>query len=739
MSRSRISRFSGAATVTAALIAAPLTPAAPAAHAVVGAPAADNAHGFTATLVIGEHQRGCSGSLVNAEWLLTAASCFVDDPALGLDVAEGAPPMKVTATIGRPDLTTSAGHVRSVVELVPRTDRDVVLARLSAPVQDVVPVKLAADAPVGGESLTAAGYGRTADDWAPTKLHTGTFTTAAASGSDLPVTGQDGASICAGDTGGPLLRGAGPSAVLVAVSSRSAQAGCFGIDETQTSTDGVSVRVDDIASWVTSKINEMPVADFNGDGVEDIAIADAKASVGGGAGAGLVRLVYGGGKGTEQIDQDLDWVPGAAEAGDGFGSAIDTVDYDQDGYTDLVVGTPGEDLDGNADAGMVDVLYGSPDGLGSGDLKNKHLEQGQGTGALAGVASEADDRMGAALAAGTAATGRSWIVIGTPGEANGTLAESGVAYYVYDDTSRILHQDLPTEVPGVSEAGDKFGAAVTGDENFFAIGAPGETVETASDSGTVALFSHTLETDGRPTTIGGMDQNNDAVTGAAEAGDEFGAALAMTAYRTSGSATADSSMLVIGSPGETTAVDGTDRVDAGRAVLVQIDSKGAWNYVRELRQADGTDTVAGTSESGDRMGESLTAINTAPHQVATAATLKVAVGTPGEAAGSAAEAGAIHTFSMIGAAGDNDLWIEAGDGDGIPGAPTAGHRLGESIHFTGTQLYAGMPYGPVSYGSLYALPMGNTYPGGTDGPVTTYQPGTGGLPAAGSQFGSAAR
>ncbi len=117
----------------------------------------------------------------------------------------------------------------------------------------------------------------------------------------------------------------------------------------------------------------------------------------------------------------------------------------------------------------------------------------------------------------------------------------------------------------------------------------------------------------------------------------------------------------------------------------------------------------------------------------------VAVGTPGEQIGSATTAGAIHTFSMLGAAGGNDLWIEAGDGRGIPGTPASGQRLGQSIHFTGTRLYAGMPYGPSAYGAMHALPIGNVVSGGTSGTVTTYQPGTGGLPAAGTDFGHAAR
>ncbi|MFI0242656.1 trypsin-like serine protease [Streptomyces sp. NPDC016845] len=705
------------------------------AQALTGPAASTEAAAFTARIDIGAAGRTCSGALVDAQWLLTSASCFFADAA----PVAGAPTTAATATIGRTDLTSTAGEVRKITQLVPRTDRDLTLARLAAPV-DVTPVQVADQVPAAGSTVTVTGYGRTKDEWSPMKMHTGSFTVGTTTGSsDLPLVGKDGAAVCAGDAGAPAVTTVGGATRLVGVNSRSWQGGCWGADTAETRTDALDVRIDDLKAWIEATAAAPAVTDFNGDGVEDVAIADAKANVGGDAGAGLVRTVYGGGKGTGQIDQDLDWVSGGAEASDGFGSALATVDYDQDGYTDLVVSTPGEDLDGAKDAGMVDILFGAPAGLGTGAVKAKHLEQGAGTGAILSSASEAGDHMGQSLAAGTTAKGRPWIVIGVPGESVGTEAEGGMAFYVYDDTSRSLHQDLPTNVPGEVEAGDRFGAAVAGDENFFAIGAPGEAVGTETDSGTVALFSHTLDADGRPTSIGGMDQDNSAVTGAAEKGDEFGAALAMTSYRTSATAAANTSMLAIGSPGETTTAGGKDRAEAGRVVLVRIDPDKTWSYLRELRQGEADDTVVGTSEADDRMGESLTAINTAPRKVATAATLLVAVGTPGEAIGTEAAAGAIHTFSMIGAAGDNDLWIEAGDGDGIPGTPKAGQRLGESIHFTGTRLYAGMPYGPSSYGALHALPIGNVVSGGTSGTVTTYQPGTGGLPAAGTAFGHAAR
>lgn len=126
-------------------------------------------------------------------------------------------------------------------------------------------------------------------------------------------------------------------------------------------------------------------------------------------------------------------------------------------------------------------------------------------------------------------------------------------------------------------------------------------------------------------------------------------------------------------------------------------------------------------------------------RVSTTATMKLAVGIPDEALGSTASAGAVHVFSLLGSPGANDKWIESGDGDGIPGTPGANQRLGSSIHFTGTHLYVGMPYGPTSTGALYALPMSNVTLGETNTAVTAYQPGQGGLPASGTTFGFAAR
>ncbi|MBZ6112174.1 MULTISPECIES: trypsin-like serine protease [Streptomyces] len=726
--------------LAAALLAGPLALTAGPAAAVTGpaVPDSDTTRAYTAQIVVGDHDRGCSGVLVDAEWLLTAASCFAENPVESLAVPAGKPALTTTATIGRADLTGTGGAVRTVVELVPRTDRDAVLARLNRPVTDVTPVALATAAPTAGEKLTLSGYGRTKTEWAPLNLHTGTFSVGAADATTATVTGEDGVAACMGDTGGPLVRTVNGGAQLAALGSRSYQAGCYGIDAAETRTDGIVTRVDDLGSWVASKVGAGRITDFNCDGVEDIAVADPLATVGGDAKAGLVRIVYGGGRGTAEISQDLDWVPGGSEPDDQFGAALATVDYDEDGCTDLVVGTPRENLGSATDAGMVDILHGGRDGLGTSATKFTHFEQAKGNGSLSASTPETGDLMGASLAAGTTAAGKPFVVIGTPGESLGSLAAAGEAFYVHDGTNVTLHQDR-ADTPGTAEAGDRFSESVAADANHIAIGVPGEAIGTDAEAGGVTVYSHALNAEKRPTPLFGMDQDLDTVSGGSEPGDLFGASVALAPYRPAGSAKADESLLAIGSPGEALNVNGVSKAETGSVLTFRVTANGTFTQLNGISSGTGDDDVSGTSEAGDHFGATVTAINTAPREVGTEATMKMAVGIPDEAIGTAKSSGAVHVFSMLGSPGANDKWIESGDGDGIPGAPGAGQRLGSSIHFTGTHLYVGMPYGPTSTGALYALPMSNVTLGEPNAEPTVYQPGQGGLPSSGTAFGYAAR
>ncbi len=707
--------------------------AVPTAQAAVGDPAKNGDLAFTARLNIGNGERACSGALIDPQWVLTAASCFATDPQAGHDIPAGAPTKPTTATIGRTDLNSSAGQVRNVVELVPHADRDMVLARLSGAVTGITPVAFSGTAPAAAESLTVPGYGRTKTEWSPMKLHAGTFTVAAAQTANVDITGTGGNSVCAGDTGGPVLRAkSGGGFELVAVSNKSYQGGCFGTDAAETRTNATASRADNVANWVNSTVNTVPIVDFNGDGARDVAVADSQATIDTRTTAGLVRAVYGGDKGTAEISQVSSGVGGSSETGDQFGDALATVDYDTDGFTDLVVGVPGEDIGDVADAGIVQIVYGSASGLGKGKA-GLTLEQGKGDGAIGAVSSEKGDRMGDALAAGTTSAGEPYLVIGVPGEAQGDLAKAGAAFYLRGNINKSIHQDS-AGVPGNNEAGDQFGASVAANGSHIAIGQPGEAIGDLADSGAVTLFKHAVSTDGIPTPMIGIDQDSTTpeINGSAEAGDEFGASVSMVDHRPAGASSANESILAIGSPGED---DTSGHADAGRAVTVKIAANGTATQLADIHQ-DSTD-VAGSNEAGDRFGEQVSAVNTNPSSESTAAGMLLAVGVPGENLGTATDSGAVHTFSLLGAPGAADVMVEAGK-NGVPGPPGGGQKMGTALNATATDLYIGMPNGPGTYGRAYIVPWDNIT-GGATGTVTTLEPGKGGLPAAGKAFGSAIR
>ncbi len=90
-------RRPSAASLCAVLAAGSLVlSAAPALAVTGGTPvaASDTTYAYTAKITVGAHDRGCTAVLVDPEWLLTAASCFADDPAASLAVPAASPPRR---------------------------------------------------------------------------------------------------------------------------------------------------------------------------------------------------------------------------------------------------------------------------------------------------------------------------------------------------------------------------------------------------------------------------------------------------------------------------------------------------------------------------------------------------------------------------------------------------------------------------------------------------------------------
>ena len=112
--------------------------------------------------------------------------------------------------------------------------------------------------------------------------------------------------------------------------------------------------------------------DYNDDGKPDLAIGIPGERVGGFANAGAVQVIYGRNPdGFSSLGQqffnenNIDATDGPSQ-GDRFGAALASGDFDDDGFADLAIGIPGEDLGANplgVDRGAITILWGSEDGL----------------------------------------------------------------------------------------------------------------------------------------------------------------------------------------------------------------------------------------------------------------------------------------------------------------------------------------------------------------------------------------
>lgn len=436
-----------------------------------------------------------------------------------------------------------------------------------------------------------------------------------------------------------------------------------------------SIVADNMREFGQYSIN-VASGDFNNDGETDVVVGMPGYTVGSAIAAGAVRVMYGSPSGVSSsetiIHQNTAGVPGAVESGDHCGAAVVAGNFNGDSYADLAIGCPGEAIGSLSNAGYVIILYGSNSGLTGTGAVGFHQDSTD----IAGGA-EAGDMFGSSLAVGDFGYSKEDdLAIGVPGESVGSVNHAGAVNILYGTSiglssanNVLFHQDS-SDIPGMVEAGDRFGASVAaGDfdgngKDDLAIGVPGESIGTEEDAGAVNVIYGSavgLVSAGAQ----GIDQNTSGIQGVAEAGDRMGVSVA------AGDLDADGrDDLIIGVPGE--AIENFSH--AGMIAVVYGSANGL-NTNDNLYLHQDSDNVPGACEFEDRFGMSVTSgqFNNDKYD-------DVATGVPGESIGSEQNAGMVIVFygSSGALSGTGSSGFHANTSN-IPGASEREDRMGTSV------------------------------------------------------------
>jgi hypothetical protein len=295
--------------------------------------------------------------------------------------------------------------------------------------------------------------------------------------------------------------------------------------------------------------------DFDGDGFPDLAVGVPFEMVSGEHFAGAINSIYGGSTGLsaagdQLFHQDSDGIDGAAEEGDRFGLALAVGDFDGDGFFDLAVGVPSEDVGTVYDAGAVNVIYGGSGGLSA--TGDQLWTQDNCT-----IVSDPEtfDRFGATLAAGDLnGDGYDDLAVGAPDESVGTASSAGAVVVLFGSSTGLGSDGLwysGSTTSGSPEEDDRFGDALTtGDfdgDGFddLAIGVPGDEISGEAGAGSVILVFGGPTYPTYPAVGGIFHQDIPGVQGESEAGDAFGSSVTAGDFDRDGF-----DDLVVGVPGE---------------------------------------------------------------------------------------------------------------------------------------------------------------------------------------------
>ena len=286
--------------------------------------------------------------------------------------------------------------------------------------------------------------------------------------------------------------------------------------------------------------------DFNNDGYMDLAVGVAGDTVDGVSWAGAVSVIYGTAGGLHSANNQLwsqnsDGIADIAEEEDFFGRSLATGDFNNDGFADLAIGTPYEDIEAIVNGGAVNIIYGSEAGLDSANNQLWHQDSEGIEGAP-----ETTDHFGSSLITGDFNNdGFTDLAIGVPIEAIGSIAEAGAVNVIYgseaglsNTNNQMWHQNSDG-IKGGAEAGDHFGRSLASadfnNDGFtdLAIGVPLEAIGSIAKAGAVNIIYGSADSL-TSTNNQFWSQDSDWIEGEVGESEHFGSSLAAGDFNNDG-------------------------------------------------------------------------------------------------------------------------------------------------------------------------------------------------------------
>lgn len=282
----------------------------------------------------------------------------------------------------------------------------------------------------------------------------------------------------------------------------------------------------------------LATGDFNSDGFADLAVGAAGEDIAGAQDIGYVTIFYGSasGLGASYRNFSQNTAGGHSVQGNRFGEALASGYFNDDSREDLAIGTPFATSRDQVNAGVVNVLYGTPSGLSS--IGAKELDQSFMSGQT-----EVNDQFGSTLATGLFnGDSRTDIAVGTPGEGNAVGSGVGVVNVAYGSATGLIgtgsKQLDQAAAGGTPEQNDEFGFALAAGD-FDGDGRSDLAIDTPQESdpyGSMGVVNVMRGSATGLTSTGALQLTQAFASGGPEQGDEFGFALGTGDYNGDGRA-----------------------------------------------------------------------------------------------------------------------------------------------------------------------------------------------------------